>query len=428
MSSSPKRRVWKKRLDYDDLAYNSKRYYAPSTLNQQQDFVHDSDNIYTRAEKHRRKKVMDPLYMAGFVDDDTNDYEIEKRFALLENEKAKGLSDQEAARKVYIMNARPSEINDLDSWLNTDLDCDEQLIDDDDDANWTSNDTFPDDIEERRRKRSTGDINKGNQKITKNKQQTISALSDNFDIEKFGPQIERWPIRRLERYKPMALGNYSEVASPATMKNVMNISNSQFEIGTDEMHFFKLDNFKPELVNDIIKKFIGSVDGFVLDPPFNDINYTKEEFTTFIKMLSKTGPNPYFCVWVDFDTFGQVVLSIQDAGLEVCDSVVVELYDSMLEPIEFLTKEGFPQHTRMIILCRVNTTKSSEIDQQRVKDIGWGIVYPNGKSRGRFGMPQVANDILEILLQNSKKKKNFVEIWPSRYTLRKEWYIFDENK
>ena len=426
MSLSPKRRTLKRRLDYDDLTYNSKRYYKSSNFGSQ-DYSEDTGNIYTRAEKHRRRKVMDPLYMACFVDDTTNDYEIEKRFALLENEKAKGLSDQEAARKVYIMNARPSEINDLDSWLNTNLDCDDELIDDGDDANWTSDDQFLDDIDGIRRRKSAGANGKGGTRKAKKKTQCLSALSDNFDIEKFGPQIERWTITRLERYRHMDLDLYNDVASPATMKNGVSISQNQFDMGTDEMHFFKLDYFDPALVRDIISRYIGSVDGFVLDPPLHDKSYTKEEFTTFIKMLSKTGPNPYFCVWVDPDTFGQVVLAMQEAGLEVCDSVAVELYDSMLQPIEFMTKDGFPQHTRMIVLSRVNTTKMNELDQQRVKDIGWGIVYPDGKSRGRYGMPQVANDILEILLQNKKKKKNFVEIWPSRYTLRKDWYIFDEN-
>ena len=417
--NTPKRRKKKPRIDFDDHPYRRRKISKSDNSSSDEPFL-DSYS-YRRAARPKRHKVMDPLYMAGFIDDDTKPYEIEKRFALLEQATKNGMSEEEAARKVYMENAKPTEIIDVDSWLNSNLDFEDQ--DSLEDSNW---DQWSPDEDPEERLPDDGSIVRTREKKKKKKPTNISSISENFGLEKLGAHIERWPVRRFEKFRPMSGEGIIEIAAPDKMRNSITISPTEFKLMTDPAHFFKLDYFDPDLVRSIIGNYIGKVDGYVMDPPLNDPTYTKEMFYNFIEVLIPTGPNPYFAIWVDPDTYGDVCLVMGEHGMEMCDSVMVELCDSMLEPVEFVTKEGFPQHTRMIVLYRLGMTKITDITQQKLRDIGWGIVYPNGKSRGRYGMPLLANEILETLFQHNKAKKNFVEIWPSRYSIKENWYNFDE--
>ena len=45
----------------------------------------------------------------------------------------------------------------------------------------------------------------------------------------------------------------------------------------------------------------------------------------------------------------------------------------------------------MILLFRVFGSDRSSIAQKRIKDTGWSIVYPNGKSGGHYGMPVLSS-------------------------------------
>ena len=128
-------------------------------------FVHDDmtpeeiEKLFEQQEKDESKKtttkMMDPLWMASYIDDSTNTFEIEKRFALLDNETKKGLTSDEAARKVYIENATPAEIGDVDSWLYTDISWENKDSSEDDnfEVNGYGDDDDMNDIFSGRRKR-----------------------------------------------------------------------------------------------------------------------------------------------------------------------------------------------------------------------------------------------------------------------------------
>lgn len=390
-------------------------------------FVHDDmtpeeiEKLFEQQEKDESKKtatkMMDPLWMASYIDDSTNTFEIEKRFALLDNETKKGLTSDEAARKVYIENATPAEIGDVDSWLYTDISWENKDSSEDDnfEVNGYGDDDDMNDIFSGRRKRGA---NLG-------KKIKISTFSDIFHLEKFGACIERWPIRKLARTIHISAEGLTQVANPDKMRNFVTIDNNEFSLPESVSKYHKLETIDGSIIKKMLKS-VGNVDGIALDPPIGIGGYTTEDFTAFLREIIRTGINPYITIWVDPDTIEDVIDTANALNLDPCDSVVVELFDSLMEPIKFKTKLGFPQHSRMILLYRVKFSDRSSIAQQRIRDTGWGIVYPNGKSRGRYGMPNIANEILETLLPAKKKQRTFIEVWPSRYSLRPNWISFDE--
>ena len=380
------------------------------------------ENLFKQQEQEQNnKKVMDPLYSAAYVDDDTNTFEIEKRFALLDNAVKNGLNSADAARKVYIENAFPTEIADVDSWLQTDITWENQDSDDDDDFQFhpfRDDDMIDNDLLlERRRRRSV-----------REKKINISTFSDIFQLEKCGMCIERWPIRKLINTSPISAEGLIQIANSEKMRNFITISNDTFTVSEDSLaKYFKLDFIDGSIIKGIVQKHIGEVDGIVMDPPIGVNGYTTEDFCNLLSEMKNLGPNPYMLIWVDPDTIEDVIVAANQLKLNPCDSVAVELFDSMMEPIEFKTKMGFKQNTRMILLFRVFGSDRSSIAQQRIMDTGWGIAYPNGKSGGRYGMPVLPNIILETLLPSKKKQRKFIEIWPNRYSLRQGWFSFDEN-
>ena len=371
-------------------------------------------------EEQNSKKQIDPLYYSAYVDDTTGTFEIEKRFALLDNEQKKGLNSEDAARKVYIENAFPTEINDVDSWLQTDITWESQDSDDDDDFQFNPyrDEDFENEFTMERRRR----------RAMREKKIKISTFSDIFQLEKCGFSIERWPIRKLLQTNHVSAEGLLQIANPEKMRNFIEISNDKFHVSEDEISkYFKLDFINGVIIKDIVRKHIGDVDGVVIDPPLGINGYSTDDFMELLAQLKEVGPNPYMLIWVDPDTIEDVIFVANALKLDPCDSVAIELFDSMMEPIEFKTKNGFTQRTRMILLFRLVKTERSSLAQQRIMDTGWGIAYPNGKSGGRYGMPLVPNVILETLLPSKKKPRKFIEIWPNRYALRPNWFSFDEN-
>lgn len=367
-------------------------------------------------EEERKKKRPDPLEYADYVDDSTNNFDIERRFEQVENFVKTGENPAVAARKVYLNFSMPSEIHDIEGWLDVqggilwednasdnDVDFDENMFEDDDEGGFDS---------------------RGKSK-NRGKRIKISTFSDIFHVERFGMMIERWPIRKLARTTPIPAEGLQQVVSEAKMKNFIKISSEPFKQNEDPKAYVKF----PKITSAAVKKHLHGIhiDGFVLDPPLGYNDYDQDELAEFLRSLISHGDNPYIILWADPDTLVDVVDAANKASLKHCDSVAIELFDSLMEPITLRSRHGFPQHSRMLLMFRAYDAERSSLAQQRIKDTGWGLVYPNGKSHGRLGMPQIPHDILEIMLPAKKRQRHFVEIWPSRFSLRPNWISIDED-
>ena len=367
-----------------------------------------------------KRKIVDPLHYLGYVDDKTSINDIEQRFLLLESEQKKGRKSEDAARKVYLENASPNEILDIDAWLNADIVWENQQSDSEDNE-FHINPNFEEDCIEDERI-----LQYKEKKVAREKKIKISYFSDIYKLEKGPFLIERWLIRKLVRTNHIPAENLIQIYNSQKMENSLTISNHNFHINEGQLDmYYKLDYINGKTIRKIVKLDIGEVDGIVMDPPLGINDYTLDHLYELIKELKEIGPNPYIAIWVDPDTIQDIVLIAKKLNLNPCDSFVVELFDSMMEPIKFKTKKGFPQSTRMILVYRKYRDERSKILQQGIMDTGWGVVYPNGKSAGRYGMPLIPNTILETLL-SKKKDKKFIELWPNRFSLAQNWYSFDE--
>ena len=81
----------------------------------------------------------------------------------------------------------------------------------------------------------------------------------------------------------------------------------------------------------------------------------------------------------------------------------------------------------MIYIFRTTDVKREKFVHQKSRDVNFGIFKPNMKSRGRLGTPQVPHQIAESMLPESRKKKIFVELWPTRLSPRPNWIFVDEK-
>ena len=349
-------------------------------------------------DKKNKHVHVDPLIYADYVDDSTNLYDIEKRFQLLEMRQRNGENVSDAARKVYLELSNPSEIHDIDGWLDTsggvlwdeiasddDVDFDENMFDDDDEGGLESRD-------------------KGK---NRGKRIKISTFSDIFHVERFGLMIERWPIRKLARTTPIPAEGLQQIVSETKMKNFIEIRHEKFKPLSNPNNYVTY----PKITGEIVKKQLHriNIDGFVIDPPIG-INMDQDELADFLTALISCGENPYIIIWSDPDTLVDIIDAANKASLKHCDSVAVELFDGLMEPITLRTKHGFPQHSRMLLMFRAFDAERSSLAQQRIRDTGWGLVYPNGKSHGRLGMPTVPHEILETMLPAKRRQRSFVEI------------------
>lgn len=347
----------------------------------------------------------------AFVNDNTSPAEIERRFRQLDYYQKKGKSTEEAAQLVFANNLMPQDCPDISLWYNAHTDSSNSS----DDEEFNAISDFGDPLI--KKEESPNKIKR-----------KISVLSNIYPIERLGGLIERWPINKA----------CSEKDIPAE-KHPFMFNSEQFLYG---LYINKDSNFSPgcytyHLLDEITHKGLilpEKVDGFVFDPPIGYNGYTMENFALLVENIFKPrviekDPNncPLILIWCDHDTVSDILRIADDNDLIHCDSVVVELYNSSMEPILIKTRAGLNQSSRMIIIFKPFHMERNMIAQQRARDTDWGLVYKNGKSRNRLGMPCTPHDILDLTLPPKDRPRVFVEFWPSRFGLRDNWIYYDEN-
>lgn len=146
------------------------------------------------------------------------------------------------------------------------------------------------------------------------------------------------------------------------------------------------------------------------------------------KKRSKKEENCVFIfVWSKPEHYTIINEAATKAGLSFCDTVVVEMLDGDLSYHEIVGKNGFVNHSKMVIIYKTDKIKSYKFAHQKRSDVGFGICRECGKSRGRLGTPQYPHSIVEGMLPFVDKKRIFVEIWPTRMSPRSGWLFIDER-
>jgi hypothetical protein len=109
----------------------------------------------------------------------------------------------------------------------------------------------------------------------------------------------------------------------------------------------------------------------------------------------------------------------------------VELVSVKTTEVEIISDNGDEiGSSRMVLLYKTcKSLKREMFAQQRTVDVGMGIVRPNGKSRGRWGMPQVPHEVAESLWPSieGQIRRTFVELWPTRMSPKHGWRMLDES-
>jgi len=367
----------------------------------------------------RKKKVkkVDPLEYAPYADDEESISNIMYRFRVLEQKLKENEGKQtnkpinDIIREVYLNNVDPKSVADVNSWLDGDY-WDEKPENDDEFNESLIGDEDEYYIENRKfRHKSHNVVNH------------TSVFSNAFPIEKFGADIERWPIGKLKPTFQLSAESldqrYEGFPNKTKVRNLQSIQNALMNMITHSVDIISIEAIKKICPSD--------ADAIIMDPPLGFKNFSTDYFFSFLKDLCMFQTRALLLIWVNPDDFESIIDCCNKADLTFCDSISVELFDSFLEPITIKSGIGLPHSTRMLLMYRFGTLGRGSLAQQREKDTGWGIAYSKGKSRGRFGMPMVPHDIVEALLPQRKNKRIFVELWPSRFSPRSGWIYIDEN-
>lgn len=252
------------------------------------------------------------------------------------------------------------------------------------------------------------------------------GLASSSHCDRIGAGLEIWPVHRLravllerERQLHTEFPNCLEIETHETFQRTM-----------EQCPFQIFPNLEASMFSRIITTLLPRhPDAVILDPPIDETGMKVDDLVTIFKAFIH--PDKSFCtflfIWADPIHFPIYYAAAEATELLFCDSVAVELFDSMMEPFVLGGPMELPRSTRMILIYKTRDTSQEKLAQQRTKDIGFGIARKCGKSHGRAGMPCVPHKIVEQMLPASPHEhKVFCEFWPTRMSPREGWFIFDE--
>lgn len=366
-----------------------------------------------------KKNQFDPFIYAAYIPDEETIYNIEQRFLLLEQEKArlaeKGTNDEEVARRVFAQTAQPNQLP-LEVWLAVDDNILSNNYQEEDDQNFIPQ--FGDEEDEfiPRFRREYG----GAGKKSKKKGDT---MANSGQIEHLGAGVDLWPahkvshnINETEVIKHREFPNSERIVKMHEFRQQLNSS----------LIYDKVDNITVEL----LLKYTDNkkIDAIIMDPPFGHNGWTIDHYKKFITNLKPYLSQTFIVTWADPDYLDGIISTINELQLVFCDSLCIELLDNFERPYIIGTDEfGFARDSRMAIMFRTDDITRCDLRQQRVKDTGFGVVYPGGKTYGRISMPMTIHNNIEVMLPPKKGvPRTFIELWPTHFSGRKGWIMIDE--
>jgi hypothetical protein len=175
-------------------------------------------------------------------------------------------------------------------------------------------------------------------------------------------------------------------------------------------------------------------DVIVLDPPLATVDpLSDEELLAIFRLIPVIAgtENVFVFVWTEPTNLSKTMQTACAAGLAYCDCICAELFDEHMREARIVAEDGTDiGSARMILLFKTcKDLKREMFAQQRTADVGVGQVRRSGKSRGRWGMPQIPHEIAENMWPplDTEVKRSFVELWPTRMSPRRGWRMLDEQ-
>jgi hypothetical protein len=241
-----------------------------------------------------------------------------------------------------------------------------------------------------------------------------------------GMGLELWSPPMLSRARPI---HAQEIVHEIPSPNMITIrSLSDFSEG----HASQRLEIIPRMTVEAITAFVAKIPrprAVVIDPPLDTSDaLTIDELTSIFRLFSEMSEegNVFIFVWVDPWNLSIIRKASLRSQLEWCDSICAELVSETTQPISITSDST--QTSRMIVLLRtVRELKRGSFAQQRSLDAGIGIARRNGKSRGRFGMPQIPHAVAESFWPGQTHSTVFLELWPTRMSPRRNWIMLDEE-
>lgn len=249
----------------------------------------------------------------------------------------------------------------------------------------------------------------------------VSNLASTSKILKIGGTFEVWPYERYKLSSALPaedlfitdLMNPIEIISQSDMQNLMNL--------TKYIFFDQIE------LKDIKKCIPYQTDAIVIDPPIGYNGFSINDFYKICQFFKSSLKEAFIFIWTDSNNFSAINNAALKAELYFCDTITVEMLDDRLNYFEVVGQFGLINRSKTIYIFRTTELKRENFIHQKSRDANFGIFKPNMKSRGRLGTPQVPHQIAESMLPERRKKKIFVELWPTRLSPRPNWVYIDER-
>lgn len=214
------------------------------------------------------------------------------------------------------------------------------------------------------------------------------------------------------------------------------ISIDEYNKQLKETTFIQLQHLSPSIA---LKHIPKNTEAIVLDPPIqsdphqqiqdDNSEWGYKDLLFFFKEIKRRLNFVFIVIWVDPETVQTISNATTFADFIFCDSCVVELYNGDGTPINIPAQCGMVRHSRMLFIYTTSKANNGNYAKQRTRDTSWGTIIPNGKSRGRLGMPSVPHLMVDGFLPNNiETPRTFVEIWPTRCVPHPGWVLIDENE
>lgn len=377
-----------------------------------------------RKRQSRKQKNVDPLFYAGYFDDNDNTEYIEDLFSRLEEKEdqlrassSDNPEDQsaQAARSLFVETAQPNQMP-VEQWF----ELQDELTNDIEEDIWTPSS----DISEEGGSRRSIYNRSSRSKHPGAKHSNITTATQ---VVNLGSGIDLWPTFKLNSVESSESGPIVHTLFPNRTEFVPR-DTWKSRIRSASYHKVKEVN-----VSTILPIIGNQIDLIIMDPPF-DHGWSRNKLHSFLKELHSHLSRTFLVIWADPVHVTSVVEAFSKLDYVFCDSIAVELIDELQH--EFVVKDpvGFKRNSRMAIMYRTNDINRSDLKQQRVKDTGFGIIQLHAKSYDRPSMPMTVHNIVETMLpprKDANKKeipRVFVEIWPSFFDRRPGWILIDEEE
>ena len=337
---------------------------------------------------------------------------VENWTRMIENLQSKQhMTYQEAFRRVASWHADPS-------WLPPDV-----FISLEDDNDGDADDFLPDSIFSDGEEEYDFDFDEDEEGVRKGQ-----CVATSSRVERAGACIELWPKKKVLQAIPVESDKFIHHDFPNVM---MVTSHDEFVEKMQRWSRTVVDELNLDAIRDAIKKCPRHPDAIVIDPPINELNIGEDALGEMLMLLKPSNPklNTFIFVWIDSQNIQLLTKAADKSELLFCDSIVVELFDSKMEPFQVIDSSGMKRTSRMVMLYRTMDLKKDMLAQQMTRDTGYGMARACGKSHGRPGMPPVPHQNAERMLpQKGSQKRVFLEFWPTRMMPLDGWIAIDEKQ